>query len=39
MTPIIGAVEHVEGIVAIIRQNYYVFTANQMILVNVKTWG
>ena len=36
---IIGAVDMFEGIVAIIRQNYYVFTANQIILVNVKTWG
>ena len=36
---IIGAVDMFEGIVAIIRQNYYVFTANQIILFNVKTWG
>ena len=36
---IVGAVDMFEGIVAIIRQNYYVFTANQIILFNVKTWG
>jgi hypothetical protein len=36
---IIGALDFFEGLIAVIRGNYYVLTANQIILFNMKTWG
>jgi hypothetical protein len=36
---IIGALDFFEGLIAVIRGQYYVLTANQIIVFNVKTWG
>ncbi len=35
----IGAVDVFEGLIAVIRDKYYVFTANQIIVFDVSTWG
>ena len=35
----IGALSFIEGLVAVIRKNYYVLTPDQIIVFNVKTWG
>jgi hypothetical protein len=36
---IIGALDFFEGLIAIIRKQYYVLTPNQIIVFNVTTWG
>jgi hypothetical protein len=36
---ITGIIDGFEGLIAIIRQNYYVFGPNQVVVFNVKTWG
>src|SRR5215475_6827037 len=36
---IIGILDFFEGMIAVIRGQYYVLTANQIIIFNVKTWG
>ena len=36
---VLGAVNVLEGIIAVARQHYYVLTANQLIVFDVKTWG
>ena len=36
---IIGILAFFEGLIAVIRGQYFVLTANQIILVNMKTWG
>ncbi len=36
---IIGALDGFEGLIAIIRGQYYVLTANQIIVFDIKTWG
>jgi hypothetical protein len=36
---IVGAVDFFEGLVAIIRKQYYVLGAEQVIVFNVTTWG
>jgi hypothetical protein len=36
---IIGAVDFFEGLIAVIRGQYYVLTADQVIVFDVKTWG
>ena len=36
---ILGAVDVLEGVIAVARQTYYVFTPNQIIVFDVKTWG
>jgi hypothetical protein len=36
---IIGALDFFEGLIAVIRGQYYVLTANQIIVFNIKTWG
>ena len=36
---ITGAIDAFEGLIAIIRQHYYVFGPNQVVVFNVKTWG
>jgi hypothetical protein len=36
---IIGGLDFFEGLIAIIRKNYYVVTGNQVIVFNVTTWG
>ena len=36
---IIGGLDFFEGLIAIIRGQYYVLTSNQIVLVDIKTWG
>jgi len=36
---ITGFIDAFEGLIAIIRQHYYVFGPNQVVVFNVKTWG
>ena len=36
---IIGVLDAMEGLIAIIRGQYYVLTASQIIVFDVKTWG
>ena len=36
---IIGALDFFEGLIAVIRGQYYVLTANQIIVFNIRTWG
>lgn len=36
---IVGAVDFFEGLIAVIRGQYYVLTADQVIVFDVKTWG
>jgi hypothetical protein len=36
---IIGALDVFEGLIAVIRGQYYVLTANQIIIFDLKTWG
>lgn len=39
MLMIIGGLDFFEGLIAIIRKQYYVATPNQIIVFNVTTWG
>jgi hypothetical protein len=39
MMIVIGSLDFVEGLVAVIRKNYYVLGPNQIIIFNVTTWG
>jgi hypothetical protein len=36
---IIGALDFFQGLIAVIRGQYYVLTANQVIVFDVRTWG
>ncbi len=36
---VVGCLDVIEGLIAIIRKEYYVFTSNQIIVFNVTTWG
>jgi hypothetical protein len=36
---ILGALDVLEGIIAVSRGHYYVLTANQIIVFDLKTWG
>jgi hypothetical protein len=36
---VIGAIDAFEGLIAIIRKQYYVVTSNQVIIFDVHTWG
>jgi hypothetical protein len=36
---LIGLIDAFEGLVAVIRKQYYVATPNQIIIFNVTTWG
>lgn len=36
---IIGALDFFEGLIAVIRGKYYVLTANQIIVFDLRTWG
>jgi hypothetical protein len=36
---VIGAIEAFEGLIAIIRKQYYVLTPNQIIIFDMRTWG
>jgi hypothetical protein len=39
MMMVIGSIDFIEGLIAVIRKQYYVLTANQIIVFNVTTWG
>jgi hypothetical protein len=39
MMMIIGSVDAFEGLIAVIRKQYYVATPSQIIVFDVKTWG
>ena len=36
---VIGFIDFFEGLIAVIRKEYYVATPNQIIVFNVSTWG
>ena len=36
---IVGVLDFFEGLIAVIRGQYYVLTANQIIVFDIKTWG
>jgi hypothetical protein len=36
---IVGAMDFFEGLIAVIRKQYFVVTANQVIVFDVRTWG
>jgi hypothetical protein len=36
---IIGSLDFFEGLIAVIRGNYYVLTSNQIVVFNMSTWG
>jgi hypothetical protein len=36
---IIGVIDFIEGLIAVIRKQYYVLAPNQVIVFDVKTWG
>ncbi|HJZ61494.1 MAG TPA: hypothetical protein VKD47_04965 [Miltoncostaeaceae bacterium] len=39
MMIIIGVLEAIEGLIAIIRGSYYTLTAQQIVVFDIKTWG
>jgi hypothetical protein len=39
MMLIIGSIDFLEGLIAVIRKHYYVVTPNQIIVFNSTTWG
>ena len=39
MLLVIGSIDFFEGLIAVIRKQYYVLTPNQIIVFNVTTWG
>ena len=39
MLMVIGSIDFFEGLIAIIRKQYYVVTPSQIIVFNVTTWG
>jgi predicted membrane metal-binding protein len=39
MIIIIGGLDFFEGLIAVIRGDYYAVTANQIVVVNLTTWG
>jgi hypothetical protein len=36
---LMGAVDVLEGVIAVVRQHYYVLTPTQIIVFDLKTWG
>lgn len=36
---LVGVIDFFEGLIAVIRGQYYVLTANQIVVFDVKTWG
>jgi hypothetical protein len=36
---VIGALDFLEGLIAVVRGKYYVLTANQIIVFDLRTWG
>jgi hypothetical protein len=39
MMMVIGSIDFFEGLIAVIRKQYYVLTPNQVIVFNMTTWG
>jgi hypothetical protein len=39
MMMVIGSIDFIEGLIAVIRKQYYVVTPSQIIVFNVTTWG
>jgi len=39
MAMIIGSIDFFEGLIAVIRKEYYALTPNQIIVFNMTTWG
>ena len=39
MLMVIGSIDFFEGLIAVIRKQYYVLTPNQIVVFNVTTWG
>ena len=39
MMIVVGGIDFFEGLIAVIRGHYYVLTANQIIVFDVRTWG
>lgn len=39
MMMVIGSIDFIEGLIAVIRKQYYVMTPSQIIVFNVTTWG
>jgi hypothetical protein len=39
MMMVIGSIDFFEGLIAVIRKQYYVMTPSQVIVFNVTTWG
>jgi hypothetical protein len=39
MMLVIGSIDFFEGLIAVIRKQYYVLTPNQVIVFNMSTWG
>jgi hypothetical protein len=39
MMMVIGSIDFIEGLIAIIRKQYYLVTPNQIVVFNTTTWG
>jgi hypothetical protein len=39
MMMVIGSIDFFEGLIAVIRKQYYVLTPNQLVVFNMTTWG
>ena len=39
MLLVIGALDFFEGLIAVIRKTYYVFTPTQIVVFDMRTWG
>jgi hypothetical protein len=39
MMLVIGTLDFFEGLIAVVRDNYYVVTANQLLVFDISTWG
>ena len=39
MLMVIGSIDFIEGLIAVIRKQYYVVTPSQVIVFNMTTWG
>ena len=39
MLMLVGTLDFFEGLIAVIRKNYYVVTSNQIIVFDMRTWG
>ncbi len=39
MMMVIGSIDFIEGLIAVIRKHYYVLTPNQIVVFDMTTWG